>query len=254
MADTQTSQKNPLLQAFQEKRVHRASEALIKAQRLVNIYRCLESLPNSYITTYNDILRNTDSETERMLSTILGGAVVRSYMDFLKETSSQEATLSGDMPQEPVEASSQTGWLPPPENDIAIDAENISATSQTPDQEAILQQVMRIITKIHQDENKKQEQQLKNAIADIEKKLEAAPDLSKMETRLQAFRTEQQQMLNTALEKLMSAQNNLLAETLKQAQVQAQKSHETSTHNSPQIPETHVDIEVDPPVRPIYKG
>lgn len=257
--ETKTPNQNSLLKAFEEKRLHRANETLIKAQRLVNIYRCLGAFPDSYIATYNEMLRSVDPETERLLSSILGGAVVRNYIDFLKNAANEAKTDASDASKK-TEAPAHTGWLPTPESDTENYTETIASLADTHGQEAILQKIMQMIIKIHHDENEKQEHQLQNAIEEIQKKIGPIPGTPEMEARIQAFRAEQRQMLNEALEKMMRTQNDLLIEAFGKMQkniphmAAGEASSPSANTATPQTPETHIDIDVEPPVRPVYKG
>ena len=71
---------NPILKAFQEQKVSKLNTELIQAQKLVNLYRALYCFDDAFVEQYNQLLLSSSVEVRRLLSTLMGGNEVRSYL------------------------------------------------------------------------------------------------------------------------------------------------------------------------------
>lgn len=82
---TETSiKKTSVLEAFLKQREKRQNDTGIQAQKLVNLYRHLALFGDDFLATYNKMLLETSPEVQLALSDVMGGTVVRQYLDFLK--------------------------------------------------------------------------------------------------------------------------------------------------------------------------
>lgn len=86
--ETQMS-KNTILDAFLKQRAKRQNSAAIEARRLVNLYRQLPLFGDDFLDKYNAMLMAATPEVQMVLPDIIGGAVVRQYLEFLKGRAKQ---------------------------------------------------------------------------------------------------------------------------------------------------------------------
>lgn len=116
MAQTNTTLDNAIdiLASFQKRKEVRDNDTGIRAQRLVNIYRHLSSFPKSYIQDFNKQLLEASPEVQMSLSNIIGGNIVRQYVDYLKNKMGQ---TTGKEEDKNVEYLPEKSYLPSPEDD-----------------------------------------------------------------------------------------------------------------------------------------
>ncbi|MBR5130441.1 MAG: hypothetical protein IKV03_04375 [Alphaproteobacteria bacterium] len=86
--ETQTA-KNSLLEAFLKQRAKRQNSAAVEAKRLVNLYRQLSLFGDEFLEKYNVMLLEASPEVQMVLPDIVGGTVVRQYLEFLKGRAKQ---------------------------------------------------------------------------------------------------------------------------------------------------------------------
>ena len=91
--ETQTS-KNSVLQAFLQQRAKRQNSTAVEAKKLVNLYRQLSLFGDDFLDKYNEMLMAATPEVQMALPDIIGGTVVRQYLEFLKGRSKQNETDS----------------------------------------------------------------------------------------------------------------------------------------------------------------
>lgn len=101
--ENQTS-KNTVLEAFLKQRAKRQNSAAVEAKRLVNLYRQLSLFGDDFLDTYNDMLLAATPEVQMALPDIVGGTVVRQYLEFLKGRSKQNDTDNDISEEEAVDA------------------------------------------------------------------------------------------------------------------------------------------------------
>lgn len=113
-----------LLQGFTKETNKQKDIVAIEAQKLVNLYRQLSVFRTSFISDFNKMLLESSKDVQMMLSSIVGGSIVRKYLEYLQtELSSQKTQIPSEPNKgEPI----QSGYLPNPEEDIpfGIKAEN----------------------------------------------------------------------------------------------------------------------------------
>ena len=73
--------KKQTLDAFVKQREKRQNDTGIEANRLVNLYRQLPLFGEDFLETYNKMLLDASAEVQMTLSDIVGGSVVRQYME-----------------------------------------------------------------------------------------------------------------------------------------------------------------------------
>lgn len=101
--ENQTS-KNTVLEAFLKQRAKRQNSAAVEAKRLVNLYRQLSLFGDDFLDTYNDMLLAATPEVQMALPDIVGGTVVRQYLEFLKGRSKQNDTDNDISEEDAVDA------------------------------------------------------------------------------------------------------------------------------------------------------
>ncbi len=102
--------------AFIRKKEEQSDQVLIEAQRLVNLYRNINTFPAEFHTEVDQSLLHASSEVQTTLTRIVGGEEVRRYLDFLKENktySDMSTDTKEDDSLHPI-----SGYLPDPEDDI----------------------------------------------------------------------------------------------------------------------------------------
>lgn len=102
--------------AFIKKKEEQSDQVLIEAQRLVNLYRNINTFPAEFHTEVDQTLLHASSEVQTTLTRIVGGEEVRRYLDFLKENktySDMSTDTKEDDTLHPI-----SGYLPDPEDDI----------------------------------------------------------------------------------------------------------------------------------------
>ncbi len=116
MAQTNTTLDNAIdiLASFQKRKEVRDNDTGIRAQRLVNIYRHLSNFPKSYIQDFNKQLLEASPEVQMSLSNIIGGNIVRQYVDYLKNKMGQP---TGKEEDKNAEYLPEKSYLPSPEDD-----------------------------------------------------------------------------------------------------------------------------------------
>ena len=84
--------KNTILDAFLKQRAKRQNSAIVEARKLVNLYRQLSLFGDDFLDSYNQMLLDAMPEVQMALPDIVGGAVVRQYLEFLKGRAKQSDT------------------------------------------------------------------------------------------------------------------------------------------------------------------
>lgn len=109
MTETQ-SKKNTVLDAFLKQREKRQNDTGIQAQKLVNLYRHLALFGDEFLITYNKMLLECAPDVQMALGDIMGGMVVRQYLDFLR-TKQQKPDEELDAEEKP-SYTTEVSYLP----------------------------------------------------------------------------------------------------------------------------------------------
>ena len=114
--------------AFLKQRNNKTNAAVQEAQRLVNLYRVLGAFGTDFVNQYNAMLLAASDEVQMALNALVAGHEVRQYLEFLR--------LEQNKAEEQSEkATAKTGWLPPPEEEMATSG----AASQSPALQDLMQ-------------------------------------------------------------------------------------------------------------------
>lgn len=89
--------KSTVLEAFLKQREKHQNEAGLQAQKLVNLYRHLALFGDDYLETYNKMLLETPADIQLALSDVMGGGVVRQYLEFLKSKQQKSDVTSEEV-------------------------------------------------------------------------------------------------------------------------------------------------------------
>lgn len=122
MTETDTS----LISSFTQQRRAQSNDVLEQAQKLVNLYRCLSVLPEGFSHKLDEMLLAASPEVQTALSDIVGGAIVRQYLDYLKDKTNPHTESQTE--QKPETSAYPTGYLPTPDADIPLPSAQIAET------------------------------------------------------------------------------------------------------------------------------
>ena len=89
MTQEEKTSQNSVLEAFLNQRAKRQNSAIVEARKLVNLYRHLSLFGDDFLNQYNEMLMGATPEVQMVLPDIIGGTVVRQYLEFLKGRSKQ---------------------------------------------------------------------------------------------------------------------------------------------------------------------
>lgn len=100
--------------SFLKQRNSKTNVAMQNAQRLVNLYRVLNTFGPDFVDEYNVMLKNSSDEVQMALKALVGGEEVRQYLEFL-----QSEDKKSEQENSSTDANQQTGWLPSCEQESA---------------------------------------------------------------------------------------------------------------------------------------
>ena len=109
--------------AFLKQKNGKGNVVMQEAQKLVNLYRLLNSLGENFVDEYNAMLLNTSDEVLMTLNAIVGGREVREYFDFLSQDKRKE-----DSPESAETIPQNSGWLPSPSDESTPASGNYVST------------------------------------------------------------------------------------------------------------------------------
>ena len=92
MTQEEKTSQNSILDAFLKQRAKRQNSAAVEAKKLVNLYRQLSLFGDDFLDHYNEMLMAATPEVQMALPDIVGGTVVRQYLEFLKGRAKQNDT------------------------------------------------------------------------------------------------------------------------------------------------------------------
>lgn len=110
--------KTTVLDAFLKQRAKRQNNTIIEARRLVNLYRHLSLFGADYLEKYNAMLMETTPEVQMALSDIIGGTIVRQYLEFLKGRAQKNDTdmvISDEEANDAYRYRHEESYLPSPD-------------------------------------------------------------------------------------------------------------------------------------------
>ncbi len=110
--------KTTVLEAFLKQRAKRQNNTIIEARRLVNLYRHLSLFGTDYLEKYNAMLMEATPEVQMALSDIIGGTIVRQYLEFLKGRAKQadsDDIISEEEAKDAYQYRHEESYLPSPD-------------------------------------------------------------------------------------------------------------------------------------------
>lgn len=152
MTETDTS----LISSFTRQRRAQGDDVLEQAQKLVNLYRCLSVLPKGFSQQLDEMLLAASPEVQTALSDIVGGSIVRQYLDYLKDKTNPHTDHQTE--QKPEASVYPTGYLPTPDADIPISSDAVAEKHTTGTEKtnvAALENLFKSFLVSHQEEMEK---------------------------------------------------------------------------------------------------
>lgn len=188
---------NSTISVFNKKRKEQGNDALMNAQRLVNLYRHASAFGDDFIQKFNQELLQASPEVQTVLSDIVGGNVVRQYYDFLKENATD---IKSDNDKT---ALKKNGYLPSPDEDNAISYPLAGDTVSNVDTKG-LEKLFREISEANRVTIEKQNQFLTDSV-------------NKLSTTDNPNGTKQlAEIMGSAIEKLIQSQTDVLLKAFQQ--------------------------------------
>ncbi len=123
---TETKKNNPVetLHSFMHRKTVQETNMAQEAQKLVNLFRHLNVFGDDFIELFNQQLLTAPKEVILLLPTVVGGSLVRQYLEFLtKKLGMTTEAEDGALPQ------GEDGYLPGPEDDIPLNASGQAAAN-----------------------------------------------------------------------------------------------------------------------------
>lgn len=215
MVDTQETEQNNSLDSFLKKKNTQENSSLEKAQRLVNLYHHLSAFGPEFNKEYTQMLLDAPSDVQTMLNSIIGGQIVRQYIDFLKkEQSTDNNYTSDDTPSFSLE---NEGYLPSPDEDLndMIQIPNTTLESNTSFQ---IEPFMKAMIKIQQKEAERQSIFLQQALEKMQSVLLQQINKKNIPSEEQeSNRLNQTEIINQTVEKIVKAQTDVMVKAFQKA-------------------------------------
>lgn len=118
MTQEEKTSQNSVLEAFLNQRAKRQNSAIVEARKLVNLYRHLSLFGDDFLNQYNEMLMGATPEVQMVLPDIIGGTVVRQYLEFLKGHAKQndaDAIISEEDAVDAYQYRHTESYLPTPD-------------------------------------------------------------------------------------------------------------------------------------------
>ncbi len=226
--NTQTSSSNAeILRSFQQKKTTSENQVAQEAQRLVNLYRQISTFRPSFIDEYNEMLLATSKEVQMIIPSIIGGPVVRQYLEHLqKERHIKTQEDEGNS----VKIATQ-GYLPEPEEDLIATTKEV-----TKEQEPDINQFAQLLNAIEQS-NRAQSNALAQALREFQTTVQKILQTTQPKDNTQLLLQAQQE----AIEKTLQSQKNETQALLQAQQEAIEKTIERTTQQQNEIAEKLVN-------------
>ncbi len=213
MTDTERTETQNSLTSFTQKETQE-NTVMEQAQRLVNLYQHLSEFGEDFTPKYNALLLEASPEVQTMLSSLIGGPIVRAYYDYLKK---QESTSTKET-DTTEEYAFEEGYLPSPEEDILPigTLADIPATGNgegTVNVNALVQNMIRL----QQAESERQEKFLQKALEQMQSVLlQQMKERQPVEQPTATCSPEQMALFSQSIESVMKSQTEILTKVLQQ--------------------------------------
>lgn len=221
-----------ILSNFALKKREKEGTIAITAQRLVNQFRALSAFRDDYVVTYNKELMEASNDVLAYMPTIIGGPAVREYLDYLLAQRQQGKEFNNETIDLDAAHQQQVGWLPSPDEEdtpsvaplISTDSSVVATPSANP---SALKKQTDMMAKALQEmtsASQKQAEMLNETILILKNSLEkgipavttpavsATSEGTPLDTV--ALLSEQRQMMESALNKMVEMQSSLFTKTV----------------------------------------
>lgn len=219
---TDTTVRKQTLDAFIKQREKRQNDTGIEATKLVNLYRQLPLFGEDFLETYNKMLLDASPEVQMTLSDIVGGSVVRQYLEFLK---SKQLRVEEDKQDAPVEDrliyTTEGAFLPSAdEMDVFNPSYQNPAVVEDGGDAPLSQDILKSQTAFFEQSLTKQSELIEKVLDKLQQNIQtnntseyrnASEDKQNLES--QAVQLE---VFKTSLQQLLETQNKVWADSMKQ--------------------------------------
>ncbi len=216
MADTQEQELNNPMGTFMRKKGPQENSLVEQAQRLVNLYHHLSVFGPDFGAQYNQMLLDAPPDVQTMLNSIIGGPVVRQYLDFLKK----QTTTAGksETSDEKTSFSGAESYLPSPEEDFMGPLTLPTGIPDTTDSSHHINALMKAMKQMQQAEAERQTAFLQQALEKMQSVLlQQIHNTQPTAENSEKNRLEQTQLLNQTVEKIVKAQTDVLVQAFQKA-------------------------------------
>ncbi len=213
--------KKQTLDVFIKQREKRQNDTGIEANKLVNLYRQLPLFGEDFLETYNKMLLDASPEVQMVLSDIIGGSVVRQYLEFLKSKQLHADENKTETPKEDrLIYTTEEAYLPsvdeidafaPPFQNTPVSFEKADAT--------ISQDILKSQTAFLEQSLSKQTELIEKTLDKIRENAPKLSDDGKNQAdiaEVQEVQKAQLDAFNTALKEILQTQNKVLTDAMQQ--------------------------------------
>ncbi len=217
---TQAGHANTL-EAFVFEKTQKASDVLVEAQRLVNLYRQLNALGKDFVPVFDQMLLTSKPEVQLALSGLSSGDMVRQYLKFLQSRKGENNidAESNVVSEDVSEFLPSPDDIPPFQMTPTIVAGEGTATVA---QSELLNAVIQAFSAAQQKQLEQQNAFLKQALEQLQQS--AGKQSSDAGFDMAGFQQTQQKMMNETIERLAGKQAELLAGALSDVVHMTQKN------------------------------
>ncbi|MGN1063274.1 MAG: hypothetical protein ACI4QM_03010 [Alphaproteobacteria bacterium] len=213
MTQETTTQKTTVLETFLKQREKRQNSVGMEAKRLVNLYRQLSLFGADFLDTYNNMLLAASPEVQTALSDIIGGMVVRQYLEFLKGKQKNDETP--DSEDNGSYAYQQKDAYLPDADDVTPFQMPFAGAMSSAGQGVCHDQMMKIQTRFFEQALAKQSQFFAQALEKMQEKISQqltnVAQSGMSEPEFEAFEKTQKE----AIAEILTQQNQQLGDSLK---------------------------------------
>lgn len=221
-----TTVKKQTLDAFIKQREKRQNDTGIEANKLVNLYRQLPLFGEDFLETYNKMLLDASPEVQMTLSDIVGGSVVRQYLEFLKskQLHTDEAKPEA-VKEDRLIYTTQEAYLPSADEMNAFQPafHNTSVPFDGGDT-AVSQDILKSQADFFEQSLLKQSELLEKTLSKIQENFQKHPSDTPRNTpndkQLQEVQKTQLEAFNTSLKEILQTQNKVWTDAMQQLMTQ----------------------------------
>lgn len=213
--------KKQTLDAFVKQREKRQNDTGIEANRLVNLYRQLPLFGEDFLETYNKMLLDASAEVQMTLSDIVGGSVVRQYLEFLKSKQLHGDGTKPDVPKDDrLIYTTEEAYLPSADEINAFTPSFHNAPVASIGAEGtVSQDILKSQAAFLEKSLSKQTELIEKTLDKIQRSTPKKDDTVQNDVsaiQIQEMQKTQLDAFNSALKEILQTQNKALTETMQQ--------------------------------------